>query len=325
MKKKIILSYDYELFFGEISGTVQKTLIEPTNYLLSAMDKYNQKGNFFVDWLMLKYLKKEKTERTVSDYNLIEKQLQDIVRRGHRIELHIHPHWVDAKYNGDGTWDFSDFHHYSLYSFSKQEITQMFVEGVDTLTAIARKVDPDYKIIAFRAGGWTVQPFEILMEGFKMSDIKIDSSVSLGSYNKTPFFEYDFRNVSTRCSYYYRFHDDVAKEVENGEYLEVPISSYHRDFINRVLDKMLKVFTNYSDVITDGTHQRNDLPQKTRSSIMMVTMSRMNPLSVLRGISMNKGELITLIDHPKDFTISNLATLKILSKFYKSITYKDLL
>ena len=37
MKKRIILSYDYELFFGDRSGTVQKSLIEPTNQLLDAM------------------------------------------------------------------------------------------------------------------------------------------------------------------------------------------------------------------------------------------------------------------------------------------------
>ena len=116
-RKKIILSFDYELFFGYKSGTVRKSLIEPTNLLLDGMDKYGFKGNFFVDWQMLKYLKLQSTERTISDYNLIVSQLKDIVRRGHRIELHIHPHWVNAKYNNDGTWDFSDYSHYSLNSF----------------------------------------------------------------------------------------------------------------------------------------------------------------------------------------------------------------
>ena len=46
-------------------------------------------------------------------------QIIDIVKRGHRVELHIHPHWCDAVYKGDGTWDFSNFQHYSLNSFSK--------------------------------------------------------------------------------------------------------------------------------------------------------------------------------------------------------------
>ena len=174
-RKKIILSFDYELFFGYKSGTVRKSLIEPTNLLLDGMDKYGFKGNFFVDWQMLKYLKLQSTERTISDYNLIVSQLKDIVRRGHRIELHIHPHWVNAKYNNDGTWDFSDYSHYSLNSFSQEEIMQMFVEGMDKLTEIARSVDPHYDICAFRAGGWAVQPFDKLRKAYQAVGLKIDS------------------------------------------------------------------------------------------------------------------------------------------------------
>ena len=49
MQKRILLSFDYELFFGIRSGTVYNTLIVPTNKLLDFMDLYNLKGNFFVD------------------------------------------------------------------------------------------------------------------------------------------------------------------------------------------------------------------------------------------------------------------------------------
>ena len=37
--KRAILSFDYELFFGDKSGTVQKTLIEPTNIMLNVLDE----------------------------------------------------------------------------------------------------------------------------------------------------------------------------------------------------------------------------------------------------------------------------------------------
>ena len=33
--RTIILSYDYEIFFGDKSGTIEKTLIVPTNFLLN--------------------------------------------------------------------------------------------------------------------------------------------------------------------------------------------------------------------------------------------------------------------------------------------------
>ena len=185
MKKRIILSYDYELFFGDRSGTVQKSLIEPTNQLLDAMDSVGFKGNFFIDWQMIKYLSMEDDNRCKQDYDAIVNQLKDIVHRGHRIELHIHPHWVDAKYNGDGTWNFNEFEHYSLNSFTKDEITEMFVGGTNLLESIAREVEPDYKIVAFRAGGWAVQPFDMLKEGFIKAGIKVEASVAVGVYTKS--------------------------------------------------------------------------------------------------------------------------------------------
>ena len=93
-RKKIILSFDYELFFGYKSGTVRKSLIEPTNKMLDAMDQVGAKATYFVDYLMLKYLEKENDKRCNSDLELIKEQLSEILRRGHRIELHIHPHFL---------------------------------------------------------------------------------------------------------------------------------------------------------------------------------------------------------------------------------------
>lgn len=325
MKRKIILSYDYELFFGLRSGTVQKSIIEPTNRLLNAMDANKQKGNFFVDYLMLKYLKEVNTPQTISDLKLIENQLIDIVRRGHRVELHIHPHWVDAKYNGDGTWDFSDYHHYSLCSFEEKDIIRMFVEGVNLLTDIVRVANPQYNIVAFRAGGWTVQPFIKLKQAFKESGIKVDSSVSIGSYNKNRFYEYDFRNVNTTCKYLYRFSDDITIENPEGDYMEAPISSYHRGRFNKFVDAVYRRLHKTSNKISDGTHQRNDIPASPKTNVAMLMMSWMSPFTVLDAIRKINSPILVLIDHPKDYSPSNDECLKALSKRAESITYLDLL
>ena len=79
MSKRIILSFDYELFFGDRSGTVLKTLVEPTNKILDSMEAVGFRGNFFIDWLMLKYISKEKDIQAQNDYNLIVNQIKDIV------------------------------------------------------------------------------------------------------------------------------------------------------------------------------------------------------------------------------------------------------
>ena len=198
------------MFFGIKSGTVQKTLIVPTNLLLDCLDSVGAKGNFFIDYLMFERLEQLEDDRAKSDLNLIKEQVKDMVRRGHRIELHLHPHWIDAKYNGDGTWDYSDFTHYSLYSLSDQERSRMFREGTNYLTNLAREVDPEYKICAFRAGGWTIQPFCLLKDCFKDNGIVIDSSVMHGISQDNRFSNFDFQSAPDKDLY--RFTNDVNKE-----------------------------------------------------------------------------------------------------------------
>lgn len=325
-KKKIILSFDYELFFGNCSGTVQKTLIDPTNRILDAMDSVGFKGNFFVDWQMLKYLKEVNTEKTISDLNMIIDQLKDMVRRGHRVELHIHPHWIDAKYNGDGTWDFSDFQHYSLNRFTEEDIINMFGEGINLLTSIVCEVDSEYEIIAFRAGGWAIQPFSLLKKAFSRSGIKIDSSVAAGIYGENQYSYFDF--IDSPKDVMWRFEDDILIPNEKGRFIEIPISSYKRDFSHKGLDYIARHITSSLKPLTDGTHFRNDLIEKntsrTTQNMSRYTMSQRTTLSVLLALLENRSDLITYIDHPKDLSTSALTSIKVVSFFAKSITYKQI-
>lgn len=326
-KKKVILSYDYELFFGDRSGTVQKSLIEPTNQLLDAMESVGFKGNFFIDWQMLKYLSLEKDDRCKLDNAAIVSQLKDMVRRGHRIELHIHPHWVDAKYNGDGTWNFDEFRHYSLNSFTKDEITEMFVEGTNLLESIAREIEPNYKIIAFRAGGWAVQPFDILAEGFIKAGIKIDSSVMPGLHSELENSYFDFRNAPLSQLGYYHFDMDVVTEKKTGQFLEVPISSTKHKMVNRFINFFYRILGDTYECYTDGSHFRRQEGGHSSytNSMIPYTISSIKPFNQLFYIARSKQELVCYIDHPKDYSNYTINGIHAISKLTESITYKDLI
>ena len=50
---KIAFTWDYEMFFGHKSGSVNRCMIEPTNRLLEISRRYNSKFTFFVDTGML--------------------------------------------------------------------------------------------------------------------------------------------------------------------------------------------------------------------------------------------------------------------------------
>jgi len=320
-KKKVILSFDYELFFGDKSGTVRRSIVEPTNQLLNAMEDVGLVGNFFVDWLMLKYLKDQKTKQTDEDYFLIVEQLKDIVSRGHRIELHIHPHWVDAKYNGDGTWDFSEFRHYELNSFKEEEINNFFVEGTELLTSIAREVDPNYKIVAFRAGGWRIRPFDKLHNSFIQCNILIDSSIMDSQVSCNT-------NSERTCAYYKFSKDPLVADIK-GKYLEMPIASYRRDIFHKITYQIAKKKNDFLQK-TDGTHIRSSYQngskcQSNNSNVMMMNLSKLPALSVLCQVLSYKYSILCIIDHPKDITNSTIKGIHLLGRFCEPLSYYNIL
>jgi hypothetical protein len=89
--KKIILTFDYELFFGCNSGTVKKSILEPTEKILMALNDVKGSAVFFIDYLMIKRLLNE-NDQTKNEANQIIEQLKKIIAQGSRIELHLHPH-----------------------------------------------------------------------------------------------------------------------------------------------------------------------------------------------------------------------------------------
>lgn len=332
MSKRLIISFDYELFFGDRPGTVQKSLLEPTAMLMDAMEYTGAKATFFVDYLMLKYMMAENDE-TRAEAQLIVNQLKELVRRGHRIELHLHPHWVDAKYI-NGKWDFSNFSHYCLSSFSKVEITSMFVEGIDFLESIVRDVVPGYKIIAFRAGGWAILPFEMIKEGFEKTGIRVDSSVMQGCKVYANDMELDFTNAPKESIY--RFEDDVLQVNPNGQFVEAQICSFRHS----IPTSLFSIYYNKKHQelrkhLTDGSHARKDsipvqVPKMTKWQIMHrrqgFSLGGVPSLVLNYELHKSKAPYVVIISHPKDImpiTSHNIKGMK--GKGFEFKTFIDIL
>lgn len=330
MKKRIIISFDYEMFFGDNPGTVQKSLLEPTSKILDALDYANGKATFFVDYLMLKYMLRE-DEKAQHEARLIIEQIKDIVGRGHRIELHIHPHWVDAKYK-DGQWDFSDFSHYMLNTFSEEEVTNMFIEGTNYLESLAREVLPGYKIIAFRAGGWAVLPFSMLKKGFEMAGIMVDSSIMKGQVIHAYGYDLDF--TTAPADSIYRF-DDILKKSDKGEFIEAQISAYKMNPITFYL-RRLHIRFRGSDYgrLTDGSHFRaGDKRTPTAHETKWAKMHRTEtfgltglPSALLNYyIRHSNDPNIVLISHPKDLSRLVISCIRGFKNRFVFATYLDLI
>lgn len=213
---KIHLSFDYELFFGANSGTVQKCMLEPTERLLALAAKHRVPLIFFVDTGYLWALQKFNSEPACArDYALVKAQLQNIHQSGHEIALHIHPHWEDSVFE-NGQWHIST-RRYKLADFTEKEAHHLFTKYHQALTDITGTPCKSY-----RAGGWCIQPFTHIQKVLADNGIFTDSSVYPGGYHDSPAHAFDFRNAPLLDEWRFEQHECEALDV--GRFHEVPIT-----------------------------------------------------------------------------------------------------
>lgn len=213
------MTYDYELFFGNPTGSVEKCIIEPTNHLRTISKETGAKMVFFID---VGYLKKMQEfihfEIVNSEYQLVVNQIENLVSEGHDCQLHIHPHWEDSYHDGE-KW-IMNVNRYKLVDFDEDDIIKIVLEYQSILSKITNK-----KVDSYRAGGWCLQPFSKVEKAFSKAGLKIDSTVFPQGKNTKGNYYYDFSSTPDKDCW--RFSNDLCQEVENGEFLEIPISNYN--------------------------------------------------------------------------------------------------
>lgn len=216
---KLFLTYDYELFFGDPTGTVEKCIIEPTNLLRAIAQRTGVKMVFFIDVGYLKQLEqfRGKFPKVESEFQLIQKQIQDLVAEGHDCQLHIHPHWEDCSHDGERWVMKTD--RYKLTDFSDDDIDRILNEYRDILYNWTKN-----PIHSYRAGGWCLQPFNRIEKGMKKIGIKLDSTVFPGGKFTAGNYYYDFTNSPNKSKW--KFQDDLCVENTTGDFWEYPISNF---------------------------------------------------------------------------------------------------
>lgn len=211
------ITLDYELFLG-VSGTPEKCLVKPMNYLLEKLDKYSIKLNVFVDAAYLLRLRELKTRfiQLQKDYDLVIDHIANLDKQGHAIQLHLHPQWLYSEYDGE-KW-IIDSEHYKLSDLTVNECNTIIDEGVSILNkCISRKVT------AFRGGGYCVDNFRDLYSEFLNNGITKDTSVLRGEKSRVRYKKYDYSRVPLMSSY--PISTDVTKVDPKGEMTEYPIST----------------------------------------------------------------------------------------------------
>ena len=215
---RIFLTYDYELFFGEPTGSVEKCIIEPTNNLRAISQRTGAKMVFFIDTGYLKKLieYKDQFAKVQHEYDLVFNQIKELVAEGHDCQLHIHPHWEDCTHNGEQWIMKTD--RYKLDDFSDHDIERIILEYKTLLEQTTGK-----KVSSYRAGGWCLQPFKRVQLAFEKAGLKLDSTVFPDGKFTAGNYYYDFTNSPKKSKW--KFSSNLIEIDENGPFWEYPISN----------------------------------------------------------------------------------------------------
>jgi hypothetical protein len=217
MKVKCLLTFDYELYFGNNFLSEDEVLFQPTINILDLASKLNIKLVFFIDVGSLFIYEKFRQSGYVEKFI---QQIKRIKESGHDIQMHFHPHWRDSIYDDKSdTW----IHNYSNWSFS--DLIHNF--GIDEANIIFDLYQKKFievvgcKPIAFRAGGYSIQPNEKdLINALKKHNYKYDSSVF-------PFHQYvsdaqNFNHMSSPTLNYWKISSNSFMETGNSKLIEIP-------------------------------------------------------------------------------------------------------
>jgi hypothetical protein len=255
------------------------------------------------------------------DLSSILEQLKVMVQEGHYIFPHIHPHWLDAVYLDDiNEWSLNNTRYYKFSSLSTRQQGELFDESVDLLKSVVDPIDKDFVLDAYRAGGWSIQPFQYFKPLFEKHGIRHEFSVIPGRYQRSDAHYFDFRNVPINRPVY-RFNDDVCVADEGGPFTEwtisvLPLSNVDQFFdfsFSGLLHRLHLVGRYKGNTVISLQKVEGDVYDNDNNTRHIASFEGLNPYRILRYLSLiKKNQYFQFISHPKLLSDFEIKMIKIL-------------
>lgn len=225
-KNNIIITIDYETWQPVPDGKTinwKKDLVENTEHLMRTCERVGAKLTLMVE--MCEYFWLLKNDKVMA--GKIESQIRDAIRRGHDVQLHLHPNWLPelgACYrNGNWEWDWK----YASCNEYPHDLSNLVQICKEKLEAIVNEEDVNYHVKAFRAGAYRVQPFERIAKALVKNEIFFDTSVYRGG--KSDDRGYNFTKCKSCNMPYIASDKDPQKKMDNNlKIIEMPITTWRK-------------------------------------------------------------------------------------------------
>ena len=156
----------------------------------------------------------------------MEAQWSEAIRRGHDVQLHLHPSWLPGsgvrRDGDDWSWDFTR----AKANDYPGDLGELIGRCVAALKAALVGANPEYRVTAFRAGAYQVQPFRRLYKALAANGILCDTSVYAGGIS--PGRGYDFTLAYSRHQPYFANACDPQLKAAPAEraIVEIPIFTF---------------------------------------------------------------------------------------------------
>ena len=226
----ILYSNDYEVFLGGNYLPESEILIDTTNSLLDACDELDVPMTLFCDLICL-WRYREMGYPEFPD--AVERQLVQAVKNGHDVQTHVHPHWLETEIsfgaNGSTTYQV-DPAKFLLGNWSPNDGRNLFdfclgifQKAKQHLENLLIPINPNYECMAYRAGGYGIQPHsKEIFSALKNSKYTIDSSIVPGMTYQTDVNRIDFTQIPELGNYSISPDRGIYEAADDGVF-EIPV------------------------------------------------------------------------------------------------------
>lgn len=309
---KLLLTFDYELPLGGVKESYLHSLFDPVDALLENTTLLKVPLVFFVDILSLVKFKEWDDASYVIPFT---SQIEQIMRVGHDVQLHLHPHWLESSIEGGKITPGQRFRLGDFVADGEDKIDEIVKMGVRQMKEICGNVKPNYRCIAYRGGGFSLGPNtkEILTALYKCG-IRIDSSISRGYYFKSDTSLVDYRKLPELPNWFLsRDGDFRTNNVDKKTLFEIPIASKPKGLFDVPTSFKMKKYAHRA--VEDrgrmihthlGMSRKDRLRQMLSSRMLSVDNHTFSPAYLIKILDYNVKRFqphdtifLSLIGHPK--------------------------
>ena len=226
----LCITFDYELFMGENYCPEEDVLIRPTDAIGEMLHDVGVSATFFADVCCpMRYRQMQKAAFP----RQFDEQLVRLHAIGHDVQLHIHPNWLAADTVGEKVR--FEREKFRLHNWADGEnyetVTRIILDGKKYLENLLTPADPDYRCVAFRAGGYCIQPEQKIARSLREAGIVIDSSVCCGFAYEGDGMSYNYSDFREPFNCWFSentgFAAQSTEETDNAIF-EIPVGGFGR-------------------------------------------------------------------------------------------------